>query len=75
MPDREIEPAPTGPEAAAIIAAVTAYLTEQRLATRPAPTPSLWAIAGRLASQGYTRRPQSGSRYSWRTISRHTSGN
>ena len=50
-----IDPPPTADEAAAILAALTAYLVAE--ATRPASTSAVlperrWAQAGRLASQG-----------------------
>ena len=52
-PDAAITPTPDDDEAAAILAALAAYLAAQR---HPAPTPtraiSRWALAGRLANQG-----------------------
>lgn len=66
-----ITPAPDDDEAAAIIAALTAYLAEQR---RPTPvsarTPARWALAGRLASHGRTVRPGPGVRITWANVSR-----
>ena len=48
----EVEPAPTDDEAAAIVAALAAYLGEQRARGVAAPPFGRWALAGRLASQG-----------------------
>ena len=54
--DAAIRPAPSDDEAAAIVAALAAH----RAATRPAtpttpPSPSAWALAGRLEGQGRYR--------------------
>jgi hypothetical protein len=54
-----IVPPPRDDEAAAIVAALEAYLAGQRHAPARPRTPA-WALAGRLASQGlaYQRRGQ-----------------
>ena len=48
----QVEPAPADDEAAAIVAALAAYLGEQRAPGVEAAAASRWALAGRLASQG-----------------------
>jgi hypothetical protein len=60
-----ITPPPLDDEAAAIVAALDAYLTSQRAAPAAPRTPA-WALASRLASQGlaYGRREQALS--NWR---------
>ncbi len=61
-----IDPDPTTDEVVAIVAALAAYLAEQRAAqSPPAPPERRWAIAGRLASQGqgFARLP--GIRTGW----------
>ena len=69
--DTAITPAPDDEEAAAIIAALTAYLAEQRrIVPAPERTPARWALAGRLASHGLTLRPAPGVRVTWATIGR-----
>jgi hypothetical protein len=66
-----ITPAPDDDEAAAIIAALAAYLAEQRRPVpAPARTPARWALAGRLASHGLTLRPAPGVRVTWANVSR-----
>ncbi|CAA9590801.1 MAG: hypothetical protein AVDCRST_MAG18-5197 [uncultured Thermomicrobiales bacterium] len=62
--------APGDEEAAALIAALTASLTEIR-STPPAPAPNtpIWAVAGRLASQGRTLGYARGARPTWARIS------
>jgi hypothetical protein len=69
--ENAITPTPDDDEAAAIIAALTAYLAEQRRRTpAPARAPSRWALAGRLASQGFVLRPAPGVRVRWANVSR-----
>lgn len=72
-PQFQITPAPSDEEAAALAVALSAYLAATR-ATQPAPSPKapLWAIAGRLASQGRTLGYRHGLRPSWAKISRES---
>ncbi len=65
-PQLQITPAPSEEEAAALAVALSAYLAATR-ATQPPPLPStpLWAIAGRLASQGRALGYQHSTRPSW----------
>jgi hypothetical protein len=61
----------THDEAAAIIAALTAYLAEQRPPVpTPERTPARWALAGRLASHGLNLRSAPGVRVTWANVSR-----
>lgn len=70
-----ITPTPDDDEAAAIIAALTAYLAEQRRpAPAPARQPSRWALAGRLASHGFVLHPAPGVRVRWANVNRVVSG-
>lgn len=66
-----ITPSPTDEEAAAIIAALSAYLGERR-ATLSAPVQPArpWAIAGRLASQGQPIPRRPGVRATWANVER-----
>ncbi len=66
-----VHPLPTDEEAAAIAAALAAYLAERR-AAQPAPTPPerRWALAGRLASQGQDFARPRGGRVGWGNVSR-----
>lgn len=66
-----IDPLPTADEAAAIVAALAAYLAAERRAQPPPERVERhWALAGRLASQGqhFTRVP--GLRTSWGNVAR-----
>jgi Acyl-CoA carboxylase epsilon subunit len=66
-----ITPTPDDEEAAAIIAALTAYRAEQRRPVpAPARAPSRWALAGRLASHGLILHPAPGVRVTWANVSR-----
>ena len=66
-----ISPTPDDDEAAAIIAALVAYLAEQRCAPAPpARTVSSWALAGRLASHGLPTRRVPGARINWANAGR-----
>jgi hypothetical protein len=67
----QITPAPSEEEAAALAVALSAFFAATRT-TQPAPLPStpLWAIAGRLASQGRTLGYRHGVRPSWAKNSR-----
>ena len=71
-PDQsEITPTPTDEEAAAIIAALSAYLAEQRAAPSiTAPPVRPWAIAGRLASQDQPVPRHPGTRTTWANVGR-----
>ncbi len=61
-----VDPAPTADEAAAIVAALAAYLAEQGAAQpTPAPPERRWALAGRLASQGQSFARLPGIRTGW----------
>ena len=67
-----ITPTPSDEEAAAIIAALDAYLAEQRRAAAPAARRvSRWALAGRLASHGLPP-PAPGLRATWANAARKT---
>ena len=66
-----ISPTPDDDEAAAISAALVAYLAEQRRAPAPpARTVSSWALAGRLASHGLPARRIPGARIGWANAGR-----
>jgi hypothetical protein len=66
-----ITPTPDDDEAAAIIAALAAYLAEQRRpVAAPARQPSRWALAGRLASHGLGPPPAPGVHVTWGNASR-----
>lgn len=66
-----ITPAPGDDEAAAILAALAAYLADQR---RPPAAPvraaSRWALAGRLASQGIAPRRLPATIIGWKFVGR-----
>jgi hypothetical protein len=67
----EITPPPSDEEAAAIIAAISAYLAEQPAPQpQPAPLTRPWAIAGWLASQGQATPPLLGVRTTWANVAR-----
>jgi hypothetical protein len=69
----EITPLPSDEEAAAIIAAISAYLAEQPAPQpHPAPRTRPWAIAGWLASQGQAAPPLPGVRTNWANVARLT---
>ena len=71
MDNTTIVPTPDDDEAAAILVALTTYLTEQRRApAEPARTVPRWALAGRLASQGIALRRLPGAAVGWKTIGR-----
>lgn len=60
----QCDPAPTDEEAAALVAALAAYLAERRAAPVPSGAPARrWALAGRLASGS---RPWGVGRVPWR---------
>lgn len=63
-------PAPADDEAAAIAAAITAYLAERRAAGRPTPPENRWALAGRLTSQGRAYARARGVRTTWGAVTR-----
>ena len=65
-PQLQITPAPSEEEAAALAVALSTYLAATR-AIQPAPPLStpIWAIAGRLASQGRALGYQHSTRPSW----------
>ena len=66
-----VEPTPTDDEAAAIVAALSAYLAERRAAgEEPEPAVRPWALAGRLASQGQTFARLHGLRPGWGNAAR-----
>ena len=66
-----VEPTPTNAEAAAIIAALSAYLAERRAAgEEPEPSVRPWALAGRLASQGQAFARLHGLRAGWGNAAR-----
>ena len=66
-----ITPTPGDDEAAAILAALHAHLAAMR-ASEPTPTRQtpIWAIAGRLASQGQTLTYARGLRPGWTRTTR-----
>ena len=68
-----IDPPPTDDEAAAILAALTAYLADEAVLraahSSVIPPERRWAQAGRLASQG-TGFTRGGVRNSWGTAAR-----
>ena len=72
-PQFQIAPMPSDEEAAALAVALSAYLAATRV-TQSAPLPKtpLWAIAGRLASQGRSLEYRHGVRPSWAKISRES---
>jgi hypothetical protein len=66
-----VEPTPTDDEAAAIVAALSAYLAERRAArAEPAPPARPWALAGRLESHGQTFARLHGLRVGWGNAAR-----
>ena len=65
----QVEPAPTDDEAAAIVAALAAYLADRRARTAPAAE-RRWALAGRLAGQGLRFARVRGVRPTWGTAAR-----
>jgi hypothetical protein len=72
QPDQqEITPQPSDEEAAAIVAAIAAYLAEQQVLQSHPTSPSRpWAIAGRLASQGQAAPRRPGVRTTWANVAR-----
>ena len=66
----EVEPAPADDEAAAIVAALAAYLGEQRARGVAPPPVRRWALAGRLASQGQRLPRIPGVRPGWGNAAR-----
>lgn len=70
-----ITPTPDDEETAAILAALAAYLAEQRRPpTPPARTASRWALAGRLASHGFAPRRLPRTQLGWRNVGRKSVG-
>lgn len=61
-----ITPSPTDEEAAAIVAALSAFLDEHRAPTAAPHRPTrAWAMAGRLTSQGRAVQRRPGRRVTW----------